>query len=124
MTRRHPLLLPLIALLLATRALVPTGWMPTADAGGVHITLCTGQGMVDAVLGPDGKLKHDGTGGQTHHDPCPYGTLGHAADTPTLPHLAAAPTPQPEIRAPLAVAQIVASLHAPRPPTRGPPLLA
>ena len=65
MTRRHPLLLPLIALLLATRALVPTGWMPTADAGGVHITLCTGQGMVDAVLGPDGKLKPGDAGDRT-----------------------------------------------------------
>jgi len=124
MTRRHPLLLPLIALLLATRALVPTGWMPVADEGGVHITLCTGQGMVDAVLGPDGKLQKGDTGGQTHHDPCPYGTLGHAADTPSLPQLAAAPAPQPEIRAALPVAQIVASLHAPRPPTRGPPLFA
>ena len=47
---RHPLILPLLALLLATRALVPTGWMPVADAGGVHITLCTGQGMVGATL--------------------------------------------------------------------------
>jgi hypothetical protein len=124
MTRRHPLLLPLIALLLATRALVPTGWMPTADAGGIHITLCTGQGMVDAVIGPDGKLKQGGAGDQTHHDPCPYGTLGHALDTPSLPELAAAPAPQPEIRTETPVAQIIAALHAPRPPTRGPPALA
>jgi hypothetical protein len=124
MTRRHPLLLPLIALLLATRALVPTGWMPTADAGGVHITLCTGQGMVDAVLEPDGKLKHGDTGDQTHHDPCPYGTLGHALDTPSLPQLTAAPALQPELQVAPPVARIVADLHAPRPPTRGPPLLA
>ena len=124
MTRRHPLLLPLIALLLATRALVPTGWMPTADAGGVHITLCTGQGMVDAVLGPDGKLKHGDAGDRTHHDPCPYGMLGQALDTPALPQLAAAPAPQAEVHVALPVAQIVAGLHAARPPTRGPPLFA
>lgn len=123
-TRRHPLILPLLALLLATRALVPSGWMPVADAGGVHITLCTGQGMVDAVLGPDGKLKKGDAGGHAHHDPCPYGTLGHALDTPPLPELAAAPAPQPEIRAALPVEQIVAGLHAPRPPTRGPPVFA
>jgi hypothetical protein len=121
---RHPLILPLLALLLAMRALVPSGWMPVADAGGVHITLCTGQGMVDAVLGPDGKLKKSGAGDQAHHDPCPYGTLGHAADLPALPQLAAAPVPQPEIRAALPVEQIVGILHAPRPPTRGPPALA
>jgi hypothetical protein len=123
MTRRHPLILPLLALLLATRALLPVGWMPVAGQGGAHITLCTGQGMVDAVLGPDGKL-HKAGGDQSHHDPCPYGTLGHAADTPTLPQLAAAPAPQLEPHVALSVEQIVAGLHAPRPPTRGPPLLA
>ena len=121
---RHPLLLPLLALLLATRALVPTGWMPTANGGGVHITLCTGQGVVDALVGPDGNFSHDGSGDQTHHDPCPFGTLGHAADTPSLPQLAAAPASQPEIRVDRPVVQIVASLHAARPPTRGPPTLA
>lgn len=124
MTLRHPLLLPLLVLLLATRALVPSGWMPVADAGGVHIMLCTGQGMVGATLGPDGKLKKGDTGDQAHHDPCPYGTLGHAADTPTLPEIAAAPAPQPETRVILPTKQIVDGLHAPRPPTRGPPSLA
>lgn len=124
MTRRHPLILPLLALLLATRALVPTGWMPTADGGGVHITLCTGQGMVAAMLGPDGKLKQGDAGDQAHHDPCPYGALGQALDTPGLPELAAAPLLQQEIRVELPVEQIVAGLHAPRPPTRGPPAFA
>jgi hypothetical protein len=97
--------------------------MPVAGQGGAHITLCTGQGMVDAVLGPDGKL-HKAGGDQSHHDPCPYGTLGHAADTPALAHLAAAPLPQPELRIALFSSQLVQTLHAPRPPTRGPPLLA
>jgi hypothetical protein len=124
MIRRHPLILPLLALLLATRALVPSGWMPVADAGGLHITVCTGQGMVEAVLGADGKLHKGEPGDRAHHDPCPYGTLGHAADLPALPQVAAAPLPQPEIRTAPPAARIVAALHAPRPPTRGPPAFA
>jgi hypothetical protein len=124
MTARNPLLLPLLALLLATRALVPAGWMPVADAGGVHITLCTGQGQVGAILGPDGKVHEDMPGMPGHRDPCPYGTLAWAVDTPALPEIVPAPELPPEDRAAPRYQAPVAFLHAPRPLPRGPPSFA
>ena len=124
MTRRHPLILPLLALLLATRALVPTGWMPVVNAGGVHIMLCTGQGPVGARLGPDGKLHRDQPGDGKHQDPCPYSTLAHAVDSPALPEAVTAPEAPPEKHLVQLRRELIAPLHAPRPPTRGPPPLA
>jgi hypothetical protein len=124
MMRRQPLLIPLLALLLATRALVPQGWMPAVTAGGTHLTLCTGQGLVEATLGADGKLHRDSRHDQSHHDPCPYGALGHAADTPIPWEFSAAPAPQPQIGVASLAEQLVADLHGPRPPTRGPPSFA
>lgn len=124
MTRRHPLLLPILALLLTTRALVPTGWMPAVDKGGVHIMLCTGQGLVGARLGADGKLHRDDPGDGKHHDPCPYSTLAHAVDSPALPEVVKAPEQPPEQYLAQLLRELIAPLHAPRPPTRGPPPLA
>lgn len=88
------------------------------DKHGVHLMLCAGQGPVGAMLGPDGKM-HKGMPG--HHDPCPYGTLAWAVDTPALPEIAEAPAPQDLPRIEQFAEQLVHSLHAPRPPTRGPP---
>jgi hypothetical protein len=55
---------------------------------------------------------------------CPYATLAHGADLPTLPALAPAPIFEAEQPAPSTAPQLVAALPAPRPPTRGPPTLA
>jgi len=64
------------------RALVPAGWMPnTASAQGVPIILCTMDGPVHIVVGPDGqpvKQKPAQDDGR-HHEICPFGAAPHFA---------------------------------------------
>jgi hypothetical protein len=122
--RRNPILWFVLLGLLLTRATVPTGWMPVAGADGVRITLCTGQGLVVATLDAEGHIHKGEPADEAPRDVCPYGTLAHGADLPTLPALAAAPMFAAEQPAPATAPQLVAALHAPRPPTRGPPALA
>jgi hypothetical protein len=120
----RPILWFILIALLATRAAVPTGWMPVAGTDGVRITLCTGQGLVAATIDSDGKIHKGEPGEDGPRETCPYATLAHSADLPTLPALAAAPVFLAERPLPSATPQLVATLHAPRPPTRGPPALA
>lgn len=63
----------LFALVLALRILVPTGFMPTRDAQGIVISLCTGQGAIKTVL-PASK-----TDGQSGHDQGDGGSCVFAA---------------------------------------------
>ena len=70
------------------RALVPDGWMPSADgaAHGVSISICTMHGPVRVVLGPDGKpQKPDQNRG---HDICPFAAAPHFAAAAASPALA------------------------------------
>lgn len=122
--RRNPVLWFVLIALLATRATLPTGWMPVAGADGVRITLCTGQGLVTATLDAEGKIHHGEPADEAPRDTCPYGTLAFGVDLPALPALAAAPIFETEQRVATTAPQLVATLHAPRPPTRGPPTLA
>jgi hypothetical protein len=129
MTRRRasthrPILWFVLIALLATRAALPTGWMPVAGEDGVRITLCTGQGMVAATIDADGKVHKSEPGKDGPRETCPYATLAHSADLPTLPVLAAPPVLNAETPQAATPPQLVATLHAPRPPTRGPPALA
>lgn len=122
--RRNPVLWFVLIALLATRATLPTGWMPVAEADGVRITLCTGQGMIVATLDAQGRIHKGEPAKDGPRETCPFATLAHNADLPTLPTLAAPPVFHAEPPRPTTPPQLVATLHAPRPPTRGPPALA
>lgn len=118
----------LLALVLALRSLVPTGWMPTAGDDGIRVLLCTGSGPVALVLHPGGDHRDgdhrdgDGAPGEIR-DPCPFAVaLGKAAPPPP---------PDAEIAPAVAHAQAHVAMLATigaivrrslRPPARGPPL--
>lgn len=109
------------ALALLARALVPAGWMPVADAGGVRLGLCD-----SAVMAMPG-MKHGPA--PMHHQgapdhPCAFAGAAAALDSPVLappaPFLAAWIAPR---SAPAAIA-IGRGLAAPPPPPTGPPAFA
>ena len=125
-SRQPNLMLALVALTLAIRVLVPSGFMPTTGADGmVRISVCTGMGAETAWIDHDGKIHKDAPTG-SHHDlqPCGFGVLGHGLDT----------TPAIGIALPVVAADILAlaalqtisighGLAAPPPPSTGPPSL-
>lgn len=119
-----PFLWLFIAVLLGAKALVPTGWMPVADAGGVRIQLCTAQGAIVATVDAEGRVHKDGQTPDTPRETCPFGILAGAADLPSLPAIADAPQPVAALQPELPVLVFAAWPHGPRPPTRGPPPLA
>ena len=129
MTRARPLSGPipapflwlLVAALFCAKALVPAGWMPVADAGGVRIELCTAQGAITATLDVQGRLhKVDDTAGQAR-DACPFGVLAVAAYIPAPPVLAQTLPPMALGVAPLAALAIAPLPQGLRPPGQGPP---
>jgi hypothetical protein len=90
--------LVLPALLL--RALIPVGFMPVADAGGLAIGFCPGAG----ALPPGAAMAHDhghhmgsqhldhagghlGGAGGAHHAPCLFAASATVAGAPTTPAL-------------------------------------
>ncbi|MDE0879711.1 MAG: hypothetical protein OSB00_13780 [Sphingomonas bacterium] len=129
------LMLALVALALAVRALVPGGWMvmPAAD-GAVRLTICTGTGPVEMTMpmttagqmsGQMSGMPHHGDtdGAPSHPDrPCAFVGLGLASDLPTI-DLPAAPARIIDRAAPglAAIATIGHGLAAPPPPQTGPP---
>ena len=124
--RRNPAVAALIvALALMLRALVPGGFMPTADHGRIVISICTGSGPVTAAIAVPG-ADHGEPGDHAKSDqPCAFAglslTLLGGADVALLL---------------VALAFIVALAFAPvlarnpgriphlRPPLRGPPVLS
>lgn len=118
------------------RALIPAGYMisPRAEADGMVITLCTGQGSIEAVV--DRKTgaiisvgDHDNGGSKApgkstdHHPPCVFSasaTLAGPAPSPVLdgPVTVALPADQ---RRPEAIIP-GRGLAAPPPWSTGPPL--
>ncbi|MCJ8158489.1 hypothetical protein [Sphingomonas sp. LaA6.9] len=115
----------IVACALMLRMLVPAGWMPATDAdGAVRITLCTGQGLVEAWVATDGSL-HDKAPQKSEpktDQPCSFAGLGAAFDavpavafTPSLYFVTAT-----AITLPASVA-IGRGLAAPPPPAIGPP---
>lgn len=119
----------LLVCALALRLLVPAGWMPVADAHGLHLTLCPGAGpIMPATPHVMAGMTHPGSA--PHHDQaspdhaCPFAGLSLALDRPTAPPTVAPPrvAPLPLPVRPLAVA-IGRGLAAPPPPATGPPLL-
>lgn len=105
--RRLHLVIALLLPLLALRALLPAGYMPSADAGGVRMVLCSA-GLA-ALSTPD-----DGSHPARSHagDDCLF---AHAALNAPPPHrvdVAAAVVPDGRFVVPLASAA---------PPSAGPP---
>ena len=109
--------LALAAMLL--RAVMPAGWMPSAAAGS-PLTICTMNGPVRMVLGPDGTpIKQ-----KPHHDTCPFAAAPPLAELAavvpvTVPSLLplTAKTVQPD------GSVITAARHAPQ-SARAPPGIA
>lgn len=123
----------LVALVLLTRLLAPSGFMPVMTSEGVMVTLCTGQGAVKVMIArdqtPESRIAGDEyRGSQDNGTPAnDHCAFAGAAALPTLPvqdvfailpvwHL---PT------GPIAFALRtgwIARLAAPPPPSSGPPL--
>lgn len=115
----------IVACALMLRVLVPAGWMPATGAdGAMRITLCTGQGLVEAWVGKDGTV-HDKAPQKSEprtDQPCSFAGLGLALDTAPsialdLPVFYAGATTI-ALPAPVAIGH---GLAAPPPPATGPP---
>lgn len=107
---------------LAIRVAIPTGYMPVADAHGITISFCTGQGAVKAFLPiPPREDGHD------HHgpaaQPCPFAAgLGGPLLDPADPALAVSQASTFDAPPGSAMADLaVHHLAAPPPPAQAPP---
>lgn len=76
----------LVALAFAVKLLAAPGMMPVVDAGGIHITICTGSGPVAATLDLDGKK---GKQAPIAQEACPFATLAWGVLAATVPYFAA-----------------------------------
>lgn len=116
--------------MLALRALIPTGFMPQAEAlsqGRFVMTICLGAGGMKTVLvDADGSPVEDGASGSSstrddpslHLEQCPFGMLAAMAVLPT-----AAPVVVSLLRIAIETAGYVArQLALPPLPAQGPPL--
>lgn len=121
----------LALIVLATRVLIPSGFMPTQTAHGVIITLCTGQGAVNVTVDRDGAPGHP-----ANHDPVDHEKSGegqHCAFAGAAAPLLSDAIISPALPAwqtafgPIAFALRtgwIARLAAPPPPSSGPPAAA
>lgn len=116
----------IVACALMLRILVPAGWMPGTGAdGALRITLCTGQGMVEAWVDGNGAI-HDKAPQKSEprtDQPCSFAGLGAAALAEPAPMVLDAPrfaaaTILLPIPASIAIGR---GLAAPPPPAIGPP---
>lgn len=120
------LMLALLALTLAVRVIIPTGFMPTADADGmIRISLCSGMGAQTVWLDKSGHIHKDAPTKEQHDpQPCGFGALAFGAETPDAPDIAPlAPTDKAAISLPIFAVAIGRGLAAPPPPATGPPSL-
>jgi hypothetical protein len=117
----QPWMLALLALVLAMRVLVPTGFMPVMAAQGMVVTMCTSAGAVDIVVDVDrdGPVKPH----QNNDDPCVFavglsaGLVAMAGPMLVAPLLTLADPVHDRAIADLTVHR----LAAPPPPAIGPP---
>ena len=122
----HRIAFALIACALLMRALMPVGWMPATGAdGALHITICTGMGAQNIVVGADGKLhKQMPAGGQHDQQPCGFGALALGLGATPMLAVPMLRMPASLVRPPhqqgMAIGQ---GLAAPPPPSTGPPIL-
>lgn len=112
-----------LALILASRVLIPTGWMPSSD-GGRFIQMCSGGSMTTAWVDADGKLhKHKPSGQPSNNQPCAFAGIAALAiaEQAALVLIPVKPASQPAIY-PTGSA-IGMGLAAPPPFATGPPTL-
>lgn len=117
-----PALWLLAAALFCAKALMPVGWMPVADAGGIRIELCTGQGAISATLDAQGRLHKDGDRQDQNRDKCPFGLIVLAAGLPAAPVLAIPFAPTGLVASSLPLLIIAARPQGLGPPGQAPPL--
>jgi hypothetical protein len=115
----------LLVAVLATRMLVPAGWMPSTEKA-FAITVCTGIDTQTIWLGTDGKThKQDPTKTDSaDHQPCTFagGSLMHLpSEGIATSQIAPAQSGVPSFRADSVT--IGQGLAAPPPPSTGPPCL-
>ena len=122
---RSRLMLALVALALAARALIPAGWMPSFEAGRPTITLCTASGMTEVWIDADGKVHKSSPGkADGSSDFCAYATLAFAFDVLAAGFLIAmAFGIASRFQFDVQTVAIGRGLAAPPPPARGPPIL-
>jgi len=135
-SRRPRLMVVLLALTMAMRVIVPSGFMPVADGDMIRVALCSGAGGQTVWLDKAGQVHKDagdpagkGQPGDQHGDqheqqPCGFGALALGS---ALPLVVAAALPPLPAEGPLFglgfAATIGRGLAAPPPPATGPPLL-
>ncbi len=129
-TRRHQLMWLVLSVLLL-RALIPTGFMPRAGAGGAYLGFCPGAGP--APSGPNALERHtalhhpshtDSSGGphapkRVHHPECIFSVGAAAASAESSSALAA--TPAAAVRAERAVSLVSLPAIVRTQSSRGPP---
>lgn len=111
----------LVALAFAAKLLVAPGMIPVLDAGGIRITICTGNGPVAATLDIDGKKDKQAPMAQ---EACAFSALAWGALVAAVPHFAIpqlAPFVAPIALPPLPARAPPAALP---PPATGPPAFA
>jgi hypothetical protein len=111
----------LLALALAVRALVPSGWMPAGENRGMQLVPCPSEGAVPMA----GHHHHHRDDHAAADHPCAFAGLGLPSDLPPPPP---AILPRPRLAAitpaPVHDRRPGRGLAAPPPPATGPPLLA
>jgi hypothetical protein len=117
-------LLPLLVL----RLLIPVGFMPMADAGGLSIALCPGEGPRPPAMTHLQHLHHGGhhgdtSGGGEHHAPCLFAASAGAALAPAFLALALADVPAAGCAAPHTAIRSTPSICRAQ-SARAPPLTA
>lgn len=115
----------LLVAVLATRMLVPAGWMPSTEKA-FAITVCTGIDTQTIWLGTDGKThKQDPTKTDSaDHQPCTFagGSFMHLpSEGIATPQIAPAESGAPSFQTDSVT--IGQGLAAPPPPSTGPPCL-
>ena len=108
---------------LTFKALLPPGYMLSAEADGVAITLCGGgQGYWDIT---NGEVRHDAPDSDAQTQHCPFAPIGvPLLATPSVVPSAPAIVPAIVTAAPLRQAIGVHYATGPPVPARGPPLQA
>jgi len=90
--RRQWLLAALVLPVLALRALIPIGYMPVSDRGGLHIDFCPGEAQPPGVLAAQPLAHH-----HHHHGGADHGTPAPESHAPCLFALSASPAFAPAV---------------------------
>jgi hypothetical protein len=103
--------------------LLAPGTMPTRGPDGLAVVLCTGNGLVEVVIGSDGVPRPVAPDGDKHPAPCSWAMAAHAF-VDTLAPAAPLPSVAFEHIEPFVTMEAVAGVSPVLlPPTRAPPAI-